>query len=145
MSQLRNRRVLKDRRQKPTQPFSRYMFFGRRQTIRRKTDRKTYLYVDRYSHNLLFSLLLITLLSVLDAYFTIFHMERGAHEINPLMNFLFGYGNIYFFTAKYAMTMLGVLLLCMYKNLFIARIGMVFILLSYLAVLTYHLFLTVLG
>jgi hypothetical protein len=29
----------------------------------------------------------------------------------------------------------------MYKNLFIARIGMVSILLSYLAVLTYHLFL----
>ncbi|MFQ6032705.1 MAG: DUF5658 family protein, partial [Candidatus Zixiibacteriota bacterium] len=93
----KDRRTVRDRRQKPTKPFSRYMLFGHRQSIRRRTDRKTHMYVDLYGHYLLLSVLLIILLSIFDAYFTIFHVQRGAREINPFMNFLIGYGNIYFF------------------------------------------------
>ncbi len=117
----KDRRIVKDRRQKPTKPFSRYMLFGRRQSIRRRADRKTHMYVDLYGHYLLLSLLLIILLSIFDAYFTIFHVERGAREINPFMDFLIGRGNIYFFVIKYVLTALGLFILCIYKNLFAVR------------------------
>ena len=139
-----DRRNGKDRRQKPTKPFSKYILFGRRRSIRRKTDRKTHIYVDLYSHYLLLLLLLIILLSVLDAYFTIFHLEKGAREINPFMNFLMGYGNIYFFTIKYVLTAFGLILLCIYQTLPIARTIIVCVLLFYLTVCANHVFLILL-
>jgi len=137
----KDKRTGRDRRQKPTQPFGRSIFSGRRQSIRRRTDRKTQLYVDRYGHYLFLSLLLIILLSVFDAYFTIFHVEKGAREINPFMNYLIGYGNVYFFTLKYILTALGLFILCIYKNLFIVRTIILFIILLYLTVFAHHLLL----
>ena len=136
-----DRRIVTDRRQKPTKPFSRYVLFGRRGSIRRRKDRKTHMYVDLYGHYLLLSLLLIILLSIFDAYFTIFHVERGAREINPFMNFLIGYGNIYFFAIKYILTALGLLVLCIYKNLLAARTIIIGILFFYLTVFANHIFL----
>ncbi len=137
----KDRRIEKDRRRKPTEPSSRYMLSGRRRSIRRRADRKDHIYVDLYGHYLLFSLLLIILLSVLDAYFTIFHVEQGAREINPLMDFLMGYGNIYFFAIKYILTALCIFLLCIYKNLLITRTIIVCTLLFYFTVFANHLFL----
>jgi hypothetical protein len=135
-----NRRIVKDRRQKPTKPFGRYMFSGRRHSIRRRADRKTHLYVDRYDHRLLIPLVLIIVLSVFDAWFTVFYVERGAREINPFMDILIGYGNIYFFTVKYVATALGLIILCIYKNLYITRIGILFILFLYFVVFTHHIY-----
>jgi len=135
-----DRRIVRDRRQKPAKPFGRYMFSGHRHSIRRRADRTTHLYVDRYNLSLLIPLLLIVLLSVFDAWFTIFCVEKGAREINPLMNLLIGYGNIYFFTVKYVATALGLIVLCIYKNLFISRIGILFILFLYFAVFTHHIY-----
>jgi hypothetical protein len=99
------------------------------------------MYVDLYGHYLLLSLLLIILLSIFDAYFTIFHVERGAREINPFMNFLIGYGNIYFFAIKYILTALGLLVLCIYKELLVARTIIIGILFFYLTVFANHIFL----
>jgi hypothetical protein len=99
------------------------------------------LYVDRYESHLLVPLLLIIAFSVLDAYFTIFHVQEGAREINPLMNLLIGYGDIHFVTMKYIVTALGVAMLCILKNLFMARLGLLFILSIYLVVLAHHIFL----
>ncbi len=117
------------------------MVAGRRQSIRRRTDQKTYLYVDLYDHYLLLSLLLILLLSVFDAYFTIFHVERGGREINPFMNLLIGYGNIYFFVVKYLLTVLGLFILCIHKNLLIVKVILLSVFLLYLAVFSYHILL----
>lgn len=139
-----DRRNGRDRRQKPTKPFSKYILLGRRRSIRRKADRKTHIYVDLYGHYLLLLLLLIVLLSVIDAYFTIFHLEKGAREINPFMNFLMGYGDIYFFTIKYALTVLGLILLCIYQSLPVARTIIVCVLLFYLTVCANHVFLILL-
>lgn len=137
----KDKRIENDRRQRPTRPFSRYMLFGRRRSIRRREDRKTHLYVDLYGHYLLLSLLIIILFSIFDAYFTIFHVEKGAREINPLMNLLIGCGNIYFFITKYILTTFGLFVLCIYKNLFITRIIMTGIFLLYLTVFANHIFL----
>ena len=135
-----DRRTLKDRRKRPTRPFSRYTFSGRRQSIRRQTDRKTHLCVDRYGLRLFIALLLIVFFSVLDAYFTIFGVERGGREINPDMNFLIGQGYMYFFWVKYALTALAVLALCIYKNHRLVRVAVPSILILYLGILSHHLF-----
>ncbi len=136
----KERRIVKDRRQRTTRPISQYTFCGRRQSIRRQADRKRHLYVDRYGHKVLLALLLILLLSVVDAYFTIFHLERGAREINPFMNLLIRHGYMYFFIFKYLLTALATFILCIYKNLLAVRIGIRTILLIYLAVFAHHLF-----
>ncbi len=140
-----DRRTFKDRRHSPTRPFGRYLFAGRRHSVRRSADHRTHLYVDRYSHNLLLTLLIIVLLSIFDAYFTIMHVERGAREINPLMDFLIGYGDLYFFVAKYTLTALGVFLLCLYKNLLLVRILIGLVMLLYLTVFGHHILLTFLN
>jgi hypothetical protein len=141
----RDRRTLRDRRRRPTRPIGRYIFFGRRQTIRRQTDRKTHLYVDRYGHRLLMALLLILLLSILDAYLTIFHVNRGAQEINPLMNCLIGFGYIYFFVVKYLASALAVFILCIHKYWVPVRVGILCILVLYLLVFAHHVFLVFKG
>ncbi|NIM99612.1 MAG: hypothetical protein GTO24_16535 [candidate division Zixibacteria bacterium] len=136
-----DKRTVKDRRQEPTKTAGRYLLVGRRQVIRRKSDRKIHFRVDRYGSRLFFTLLTIILLSVLDVYFTILHLGRGAQEINPLMNFVAGYGDIYFFAAKYVLTALGILLLCIYKNLLFVRVIIASIIAIYLIVLGNHILL----
>jgi hypothetical protein len=137
----KDRRNREDRREGTTKPIGRYMATGRRYFIRRETDRKTSVYVDRYGHKLLFALLVIILLSVFDAYFTIYHVERGALEINPFMDFFLGYGNIYFFATKYALTAFGIFLLCIYKNVLFVRIIIASIIFIYLTVFSHHILL----
>ncbi|NIQ39758.1 MAG: hypothetical protein GTN81_14390 [Proteobacteria bacterium] len=136
-----DRRNREDRRQGTTKPISRYIATGRRSVIRRERDQQTHVYVDRYGHKLLVALLIIVLLSVFDTYFTIYHVERGAREINPFMDFLLGYGNIYFFATKYVLTAFGIFLLCIYKNVLFVRIIIVSIIFIYLTVFSYHVLL----
>ncbi|MBW2059530.1 MAG: hypothetical protein JRJ26_18725 [Deltaproteobacteria bacterium] len=137
----RDRRRIADRRQEQTSPLSRYLFKGRRRFIRRKADRRIHPYVDRYGPLLFLSILLIVVLSVLDAYFTIFHVDKGAREVNPLMSYLIGRGSLYFFAFKYTLTALGLFLLCIYKNLLIAKVLVVAVFLMYLVVFAHHIFL----
>jgi hypothetical protein len=117
------------------------MLLGRRRTIRRGGDRKTNVYVDLYGHYILLFLLLIVLLSIFDAYFTIFHVEQGAQEINPFMNFLIGRGTITFFVIKYILTALGIVLLCIYQSLPVTRTIIVCVFFFYLTVFANHIFL----
>jgi hypothetical protein len=116
------------------------LWVGNRQTIRRWSDRKTHLYVDRYGHGLLIILLVLMSLSVLDAYSTIFLVERGGQEINPLMKVLMEYGYMCFFVVKYVLTALAVFILCICKNHFLMRLGTVSILFLYSMVLINNLF-----
>ena len=95
--------------------------------------------MDRYDHSLLVALLLIVLLSVLDGYFTIFHVDRGAQEINPIMNLLLGYGDCWFFIIKYLLTIIGVLIFCIYQNLLVVKAVLAFVLVFYVGVLANHL------
>jgi hypothetical protein len=78
--------------------------------------------------------------SVLDAYFTIFLVERGAEEINPFMNFLIGRGYMWFFFMKYIPRELAVLVFSVCKNHSLMRVGIAFALFVYFVILTNHLF-----
>ena len=83
MGEEKDRRVLTDRRRKPTPRWSWYTFFGRRTTFRRKSDQEKGGYVDRYSHLMFFILVLILGLNILDSLFTMMIIDLGGQEFNP--------------------------------------------------------------
>jgi hypothetical protein len=74
-------RVCKDRRMQPTPALSRFTFYGRRRTFRRKDDQVRGVYVDQYHSALLILLILPIGLTVLDALFTMMILEDGGWEL----------------------------------------------------------------
>ena len=108
---------------------------GRRADSRRVEDRNKFFKVDRYSGMLLSLVLLIVLLSVSDAGFTLYLISRGASELNPVMAFFLERGPLVFFVAKYVLTCGSLLIVVVYKNAFIfnTRIRVAFLLGLFLA------------
>ncbi len=114
------RKTTKDRRKKPTPPVSLYSLSnGHRKTPRRKSDRWKNYFVDRYSRQIFAVVLLIIAMSLVDALFTLHLLRRGAAEINPVMAHFLEYGPLEFLVAKYILTCLSVLLLLIYKNVYL--------------------------
>jgi len=96
----------------------RHMGIGGRRIMARRKGEKTNCYVDQYHDPMLFFVVLsIIIMSVLDAYFTILLLENGnVVEANPLMAALIEKGSLYFFTVKYILTALSLILLVVHKN-----------------------------
>lgn len=131
-----------DRRKRPTPMLSRYMFRGRRKTIRRSEDRGVHLYVDQYNLGLFLFILSILLLGVADAYLTLYHVNvHEAEELNPIMGFFLGVSPTVFFHVKYILTSLCLMILCLHKNLPLVRylLGLVFAI--YLIIVLNHIYL----
>ena len=83
----------------------------------------------------------IVFLSAIDALFTIKHIDRGAEELMPVMRWILTWGNMWFITVKMGVTAGGAVLLCMWYNIRLARIGLIGTLAGYAALLVYHLLL----
>jgi hypothetical protein len=131
-----------DRRKRPTPILSRYTFCGRRRAARRKGDRATHLYVDRYGIGLFLLILAIIMLGIVDAFFTLYHVQvHNAVEVNPLMRFLLGKDPKIFFNVKYLLTAVCLLLLCLHKNMRIVRVLLAVIFSLYLIITANHLYL----
>jgi hypothetical protein len=137
-SSANHRRDKQDRRKTPTPIFSRHTLFGRRRSNRRRTDRQYNYYVDLYSARLFFILLLITILSLLDAGYTYRYIALGGKELNPIMDYFLNLGGNSFFTYKFLMTAIGVFVLCLHKNYRFARSMIAFVLLCYIVLMFYH-------
>ena len=90
--------------------------FGRRQQVRRRFDRDRVLYMDRYSKPVFRLIVLILVLSVLDAFFTLLLIDHGAVELNPLMAFYLDIGPTPFVVVKYSLTSLSIFVLLVYSN-----------------------------
>lgn len=88
----------------------------RRKVLRRRDDRKSLYYVDEYTPRLVIPILLILLLSMLDAFFTLVLIDNGAVEINPLMAFYLEVGPGVFLTVKYLLTCLSLFVLLMFSH-----------------------------
>ena len=139
VSKSDDRREVPDRRQEPTRLFSRYMFFGRRRGNRRVTDSQSNYYVDRYSARSYGAVIAILLLCAADAALTIYHLNRGATEVNPIMDFALSFGTVHFLIIKYILTVAGLFVLLTHKNFVVARIATIFIICMYALLLAYHL------
>ncbi|KAA3657824.1 MAG: hypothetical protein DWQ10_12435 [Calditrichaeota bacterium] len=116
------RESMDDRRKKPTSPVSSFSFNnGKREAPRRKEDRWQNYFVDRYSKRIFGVVLLILTMSLIDALFTLQLLNNGASEINPVMAHFLEYGPLEFLIAKYILTGASVLLLLIYKNVYLLK------------------------
>ena len=106
----------KDRRT-PRFPKLKYLLFaGRRARVRREEDWHGTFYFDRYSSNIFAAIVLILLLSVLDALLTLYLIDHGSTELNPVMSYFLKYGPFVFMGAKYFLTCVGVVILLLFRN-----------------------------
>ena len=110
-------------RRKDNKSRLKYLFRnGRRESFRRDEDRQKTFFFDRYNHKFFLAITVILLLSILDALLTLIVIDRGATELNPVMAHFLEYGTLPFVIAKYILTSVGVLILLIFKNVFLTRI-----------------------
>ncbi len=138
-----NIRNLSDRRNCPTPVFSRYTVWGgKRQTIRRETEKKRHLFVDLYSTRLLIAVLALLCLSCLDAFMTLSLIETGnVIEANPFMAFFLDYGVIPFTVGKFIITASALTVLVLFKNVRITRYSLPVAISIYIAIIIYEIYL----
>ncbi len=135
-----------DRRRRPTPIISRFTFIdGKRKLIRRDKDKKGHLFVDLYSTRLLLIVVLLLGMSCLDAFLTLTLIEKGkVVEANPIMAYFLEFGVMPFTMIKFGITAAALVVLCLFKNVNITRIGIPLTIKIYLAVIIYELYLLML-
>lgn len=133
------RRIRTDRRRQPTPMFSKYTFFGRRRHNRRGDDPQKNYYVDWISGPYLRALIGIILLITADSLSTLHIISQGGSEANPLMRWFLERGTLHFLAAKLGTGLLGFLMLAVHRFFPIARSLVALLLLTYGALVLYHI------
>jgi len=128
-----------DRRRHPTPRLSRYSLLGGRRCLERREVEAQTAFVDRYGSPLLLLLLWIALMNVADSFFTLLHLQRGGVELNPIADLLLMSGRRSFVTWKAVLIGLALLVLCVHKNFYLARLGLWLSALTYTSLVVYHL------
>jgi hypothetical protein len=83
----------------------------------------------------------VALMNSADSFFTIYHLQFGGIELNPIAAMLLETGRIGFVLGKCLLISLALLVLCLHKNFFLARIGMGTAVATYTMLVGYHLWL----
>ena len=143
----RDKRSGKDRRARNVPMFKYLILPGIRRKARRKEDSRNYFYFDRYSSKLFATIVVILFLSIFDALLTLYLIEKGSSEINPIMAYFLKFGPLTFMGAKYFLTSLGIVTLLIFKNVFISRAKMytgtlfLYVILAFSTVIAWELYL----
>jgi hypothetical protein len=138
-----DRRILNDRRKKPTSALSWYTFFGRRREFQRKSDQETDGYVDRYSSNLFLFLILIIGLNILDVLFTMMILDNKGWELNPIVQSVKGIYGDGFWIWKYAIVSFSLTILCLHSKFRPVKEIIIGLSLIYLLTIIYQIFILV--
>ena len=104
------RRSGQDRRIKRMSNIRWFFRPGHRRGLRRDSDLRGLHFMDYYSPRIFYALVLVLLLSVMDALLTLWLLENGAVELNPVMAYFIGMGADAFMAAKYLMTAAAVMI-----------------------------------
>ncbi len=104
------RRSGAERRRRRIPPLRLLFVGGRRRSVRRREDHGRIILLDRYSPKLFAAIVGILVLSLIDALLTLFLIEHGSSELNPVMDFFLQRGPFIFTVAKYLLTSAAVLL-----------------------------------
>ena len=142
-----NRRSGKDRRKQRGFSIRSLVFGGRRETIRRREDIHKIFWADRYSTGLFAAIVVTLFLSVLDALLTLYLINHGAYEVNPVMAYYLNVGPYAFFSVKYGLTCIAVIVLLMFRNVFLRTIRIfthslfIFIIGAFMAVVVWQVYL----
>ena len=117
---VHNRRG-RDRRTNQKARLKYLLFNGRREGIRREEDSLRIFFFDRYHPKLFAAITAILMLSILDALFTLILIDNGSSELNPVMAYALQFGLLPFIVVKYFLTSIGVVLILVFKNVFITK------------------------
>jgi len=137
---LGDRRQLSDRRLQPTSLGSALQLYGRRRGFRRAGEGVN-TYVDCLAPRVSGLTLLILMSSILDAYLTILHLQRGGGEANPLMALVLTYGYTPFLAIKIITTGVGTWWLAVHQQFVLAWNALHVLAGVYVLLLMYHLLL----
>jgi hypothetical protein len=99
-----------DRRRKHSSKLLAPFIRGRRSHIRRRSDHRTFTLLDRYENLHMSAIALVLLLSMVDAFMTLFLIDHGAVEANPIMAYYLKQGPLTFVLTKYMLTAASVFL-----------------------------------
>ena len=144
-----DKRSGQDRRKSHLPRLKYFLFSGRREKLRRASDKYQFVIYDRYSPRVFAAIMAILLLSVVDALLTLFLIENGSNELNPIMAYTLKSGPFTFFTVKYLLTSLAVLIFLIFKNTYIPKLGLYttsifsYVIALFSAVVTWEIFLIV--
>ena len=83
--------------------------------------------------------LLLVVLSVLDALFTMVCIQRGGSELNPFMRLALSYGPETFFTTKMILTVIPAIVLAYLSRFRAANYGLYVVNVIYIGILFIHL------
>lgn len=133
-------RQMSDRRLQPTSLGSALRLYGRRQGFRRAGEGAN-TYVDCLAPRIYGITLFILISSLLDAYLTILHLQRGGSEANPFMALMLTYGYTPFLAIKMAATGVGAWLLAVHQQFVLAWKALHTLAGVYALLLIYHLIL----
>jgi len=117
-----DRRSGKDRRKERFNLFHRPFSSGRRRSMRRQADRRRFYLFDYYSPKTFFAVILVLLLSVVDALLTLWLIGEGAQELNPVMAYFLSFGPNVFMAVKYLITSTSVVIVVLFNYILIQRV-----------------------
>jgi Domain of unknown function (DUF5658) len=106
---IKDRRSGFDRRFKQSPSLKELFIHRRRDHLRREDDRHKVVLFDRYSGSDMRIVIAILLLSIIDAFLTIFLLSHGAVELNPIMAYFLNINALSFILVKYGLTALSVI------------------------------------
>jgi hypothetical protein len=142
MDLVHERRAGVDRRNQATGLLSRYWLIGSRKAGRRTGEREN-IYVDRYGGWDWVLVVGVLALSLCDMVFTLFHLQAGGTEANPVMAWTLEWGGHGGFKAvKIATTIVGLLVLLVHVRFRRVRTLLSLAFLVYASVFGFHLYLT---
>jgi hypothetical protein len=116
-----------------------------RAKIRRQADANRIFYVDQFSPWIFAIIVAIIFLGVLDALLTLWFLNRGVYEVNPIMKYFLRIGPYPFFIFKNFLTVTSVLFLLIFRNVSIrgirlkARSALYFIIMFYMGVVAWEI------
>ena len=117
-----DRRSGEDRRNLDVPGIKSLFIYGRRKIIRRKDDKFKIFYFDQYSSGIFATIVLILFLSIIDAFLTLFLIDCGASEVNPIMAYFLNFGPFTFMGVKYFLTCYSVIVLLILNNVFLRKL-----------------------
>lgn len=135
-----DRRRNPDRRGKPTGFWRSLIGQGSRARGRRKGETSN-IYVDVFRRRDLLLVLMILVLNILDAAFTLDYLQKGGTEANPVASSLIEAGETWFVYAKCILVALCLVFLMLHKTFKYVRAALLFLLSFYGVLLVYHIYL----
>jgi len=137
------RRVRVERRQANLRSCLHALYKNRRRGDRRSDHSNENVYVDVYGTNIMLGALAVMIFCILDAFFTLILLDRGASELNPFLAWMLEIDVMWFYASKYIITAVCVFWVVIHKQFdffgFKGRHVMLGAILAYITLITYQI------